>query len=74
MNILSWNCCGLKQSTTVQELIALVRAKSPVMVFLMKTRSASRAMNLKWRLGLKMQLELIVVTKVEVLFYSDMKV
>jgi hypothetical protein len=31
-------------------------------------------MNLKWRLGLKMQLELIVVTKVEVLFYSDMKV
>lgn len=39
---------------TVQNLTALVRAKSPSMVFLMETRrSASRAMNLKWRLGLK---------------------
>jgi hypothetical protein len=38
---------------TVEELIAIVRAKIPSMVFLMETRSASRAMNLKWRLGLK---------------------
>jgi hypothetical protein len=54
MSILSWNCHGLGQSVTIQELIALVRAKSPAMVFLMETRrSANRAMNLKWRLGLK---------------------
>jgi exonuclease III len=52
MSILSWNCHGLEQSATVQELIALVRAKSPGIVFLTETRSASRAMNLKWRLGL----------------------
>jgi hypothetical protein len=50
----SWNCRGLGQLVIVHELIALVRAKSLSMVFLMETqRSASRAMNLKWRLGLK---------------------
>jgi hypothetical protein len=54
MSILSWNCRDLKQSATVHELIALVRAKSLIMVFLMETqRSASRGMNLKWSLGLK---------------------
>jgi hypothetical protein len=54
MSILSWNCHGLGQSVTIHELIALVRAKSPIMIFLMETRrSASRAMNLKWMLGLK---------------------
>jgi hypothetical protein len=54
MSIFSWNCRGLRQSQTVQELMALIRAKSPNMVFLMEThRSAKRAINLKWRLGLK---------------------
>jgi exonuclease III len=54
MSILSWNCQGLRQSSIVQELVAQVRAKSPSMVFLMETRrSAKRALNLKWRLGLK---------------------
>jgi hypothetical protein len=54
MSIFSWNCRGLRQSQTVQVLTALIRAKSPNMVFLMEThRSAKRAINLKWRLGLK---------------------
>jgi hypothetical protein len=54
MSILSWNYRSLGQSTTVQELIALVRAKRPIMVSLMEIkRSASRGMNLKWMLGLK---------------------
>jgi hypothetical protein len=54
MSILNWNCRGLRQSTIVQELITLVRAKSSSLVFLMEThRSGSRAINIKWRLGLK---------------------
>jgi hypothetical protein len=54
MNIFSQNCRGLRQSSTVQGLTALVRAKSPSLVYLMEPhRSAQRAMNLKWRLGLK---------------------
>jgi hypothetical protein len=55
MNIISWNCRGLGQSSTVQELTTLVRAKNPSLVFLMETRrSAQRAiMNLKWRLSLR---------------------
>jgi hypothetical protein len=53
MSILCWIYRGLGQSVIVEELIAIVRAKIPSMVFLMETRSASRAMNLKWRLGLK---------------------
>jgi hypothetical protein len=54
MNILNWNCQGLGQSSIVQELSALVRAKSPSLVFLMEThRSAQRVMNLEWRLGLQ---------------------
>jgi hypothetical protein len=54
MSIISWNYRDLGQPVTVHELIALVRAKKPSMVFLIETwRSASHAMNLKWRLGLK---------------------
>jgi hypothetical protein len=54
MSIISWNCRGLGQSRTVQELTSLTRAKSPSMVFLMETRrSARHAMNLKWRLRLR---------------------
>jgi hypothetical protein len=45
---------GSRATAIVQELITQVRAKSPSMVFLMEThRSGSRAMNLKWRLGMK---------------------
>jgi hypothetical protein len=54
VSIFSWNCQGIGQSRTVQELSALVRAKSPSMVFLMEMcRSAVCATNLRWRLGLK---------------------
>jgi hypothetical protein len=55
MSILSCNCRGLEQSSIVQELCALSRAKSPSsMIFLMEThRSAQCALNLRWRLGLK---------------------
>lgn len=54
MNILSWNCRGLGLPRTVQDLVALVGAKSPRLVFLSETRmSGDRAMNLRWRLGLK---------------------
>lgn len=54
MNLFSWNCRGLGLSRTVQELIALVGAKSPRLVFLSETRtSGARAANLRWRLGLK---------------------
>jgi exonuclease III len=54
MSILSWNRRGLGPLPTIQELCALVKAKSPSMVFLMETRrNSQRAMNLKWRLGLK---------------------
>jgi hypothetical protein len=53
MSILSWNCRGLRQSRAVQELLAPTRAKSSSMVFLKTRHSAKRAMNLKWRLGLK---------------------
>jgi hypothetical protein len=54
MSILSCNCWSLGQSSIVQEFTALVRAKSPSLVFLMETHtSAQRAMNLNWRLGFK---------------------
>jgi hypothetical protein len=51
---MSWNCRGTGLPRTVQELTALVRAKSPGLVFLCETRSSeSRVANLRWRLGLK---------------------
>ena len=54
MSILSWNCPGLGLPRTVQELTALVREKSPSLVFLAETRrSAQRAMQLRWRIELK---------------------
>lgn len=54
MNTLSWNCRGVGLPWTVQELVALVRAKSPRLVFLSETRtSGTRVANLRWRLGLK---------------------
>ena len=54
MNLFRWNYRGLGLSRTVQELVALVRAKSPMLVFLSETRmKGSRVANLRWRLGLK---------------------
>jgi exonuclease III len=54
MNLFSWNCRGLGLPRTVQELVALVRAKSPMLVFLSETRTKGRRVeNLRWRLGLK---------------------
>lgn len=54
MNTVSWNCQGVGLSRTVQELMALVRAKSPKLLFLSETRtSGNRVANLGWRLGLK---------------------
>ncbi|CAN6346612.1 unnamed protein product [Urochloa humidicola] len=54
MNAMVWNCRGTGLPRTVQELTALVRAKSPSMVFLCETRNkGSRVENLRWRLGLK---------------------
>ena len=39
MNCLSWNCRGLGNPCTVQELTRLVWVKAPSAVFLMETRS-----------------------------------
>jgi hypothetical protein len=39
MNCLSWNCRGLGNPCTVQELTRLVRVKAPSAVFLMETWS-----------------------------------
>nr|TKW09857.1 hypothetical protein SEVIR_6G128700v2 [Setaria viridis] len=54
MNILSWNCQGLRRSQTVQELVCLVRIHSPKIVFLSKTRQSDDwVRNLRWRLELQ---------------------
>jgi hypothetical protein len=37
MNCLFWNCCGLGNPCTVQELARLVRAQDPTVVFLIET-------------------------------------
>ena len=39
MNCLSWNCRGLGNPCTVQELTRLVRVKAPSAIFLMETWS-----------------------------------
>ena len=38
MNCVSWNCRGLGNQRQVRELLELVKAKSPNLVFLMETR------------------------------------
>lgn len=54
MKILSWNCRGLGQPRTVQELVCLVSTHRPSIIFLSETRqNKERASNLRWRLGLK---------------------
>jgi hypothetical protein len=53
MSILSWNCRGLGQSRTVQELSRLVRQYCPKIVFISKTRQQNnRVSNLQFRIGL----------------------
>ena len=37
MSCLSWNCCGIGNQWTVQELIDMVRMERPNVVFLMET-------------------------------------
>jgi len=41
MSCLSWNCRGLGNQQTVNELVTLVGKKDPKMVFLMETKSNS---------------------------------
>jgi hypothetical protein len=38
MNILCWNCRGIGQPRTVQELVRLIREFKPILVFLSETR------------------------------------
>jgi hypothetical protein len=52
MNILCWNCQGLGQSQTVQELVHLVCNVCPAIIFISEIRQASRVTNLKGRLGM----------------------
>jgi hypothetical protein len=53
MSIFSWNCTGLGQSPTIQELTRLVRKFYPKIVFLLETRQESnRVTNLRHRLDL----------------------
>lgn len=54
MNALAWNCRGLGNSWTVQELCGFVRSHNPKLVFLSETRmSDNRVCYLRWRLGLR---------------------
>lgn len=54
MNTLAWNCRGVGNSRTVQDLCGLVKSLHPKLVFLSETRmSASRVSNLRWRLGFR---------------------
>jgi hypothetical protein len=52
MSFLSWNCRGLGQSPTIQELACLVHKFCPKVVFISETRQQSyRVNNLWFRLG-----------------------
>ena len=44
MSTLSWNCRGLGNPRTVQELVDLVSTKKPKMVFLMETKVGRQQM------------------------------
>jgi hypothetical protein len=53
MSTLSWNCRGLGQPRTVQELTRLIRDLCPNIVLLSETRKHKERMNnLRFRLGL----------------------
>lgn len=54
MTVISWNCRGLGQPRTVQELVCLVRTYRPSLVFISETRKSEEYVNkLRRRLGLK---------------------
>ena len=54
MSQLVWNCRGAGNRRTVREVLALVNANVPKLVFLSETRQdVVRMEKLKWRLGLK---------------------
>jgi exonuclease III len=54
MKIFTWNCLGLGQPRTVQELERLLRAHRPQLLFLFETRHNKATLDsLHWRLGLK---------------------
>jgi exonuclease III len=54
MIILAWNCRGLGQTRTVQELVQLVRTYRPNLVFISETRqNENKIKGLRGRLGLK---------------------
>ena len=54
MSILAWNCRGVGNPRTVQDLLALIKAHNPKLVFLSETlQCENRMRNLRWRLGLK---------------------
>jgi hypothetical protein len=54
MSTLNWNCRGLGQPHTVQELIHLVHQYCPKIVFISETRHhRDRVSNLRYRIGLK---------------------
>jgi exonuclease III len=54
MNILAWNCRGLADPRTVQELCALIRTHNPGLVFLSETwQNKDRMEKLRKRFGLK---------------------
>ena len=52
MSCLRWNCCGLGNPQTEEELATLVSKKDPKMVFLMETKVEKNTME---RIGRKMQ-------------------
>jgi hypothetical protein len=53
MSILSWNCYGMGQPRTVQELVQLVHTTAVKIVFISETRQhRDRVNNIKGRLGM----------------------
>ena len=54
MRLLSWNCRGLGQPRTVQELVCLVSTYRPSVVFISEPHQCEESVRkLRWRLGLK---------------------